>query len=262
MEIFKSVSELQAWRGLTEENYFKIGSRVTIGFVPTMGALHEGHISLLERSRAENDLTVLSIFVNPTQFNNPDDLVKYPKSTARDLEIAHRAGVDAVFIPSNSEELYYDGYRYQVLEKEFSKTLEGEFRPGHFEGMLTVVLKLLNIVRATKAYFGEKDYQQLELIQGMARAFFLETEIVGCPTVREEDGLAMSSRNLRLSVADRAVAPRLHSALVDITDLQSARATLEKVGFKVEYLVDQGKRRLVAAHLGDVRLIDNVERGL
>lgn len=258
MEIFKSVFEFQAWRKRHEE----IETKIRIGFVPTMGALHEGHVSLLERSRAENDLTVLSIYVNPTQFNRTDDLIQYPRTTGQDLEIAHRCGVDAVLIPENPDELYPDGYAFQITEKEFSKTLEGEYRPGHFEGMMTVVLKLLNLVRPTKAYFGEKDFQQLTLVKGMVKAFFLNTEIIGCPTVREEDGLAMSSRNLRLSREDRRTAPKLYAALKEIVKLDEARAELEQAGFKVEYLVDQGERRLVAATLGEVRLIDNVGTSL
>lgn len=264
MEIFKTLAEFRAWRERLDDHYRQAGSRVRIGFIPTMGALHEGHASLLRQSAAENDLTILSIYVNPTQFNSENDLTKYPRTTGQDLEIAHRSGVDAVLIPHLSEELYPDAYAYQVVEKELSKTLEGEHRPGHFEGMLTVVLKLLNLARPTKAYFGEKDFQQLLLIRGMAKAFFLDTEIVGCPTVREEDGLAMSSRNLRLAKQDRAVAPKLFAAMTNIADLAKAREALEHEGFRVDYLVDQAfngeKRRLVAASLGDVRLIDNVER--
>jgi len=256
MEIFKNVFEFQAWR----KRYEEVETNFRIGFVPTMGALHEGHASLLLRSREENDLTVLSIYVNPTQFNRKDDLAQYPRTTGQDLEIAHRSGVDAVLIPENPDELYPDGYAYQVIEKELSKGLEGEFRPGHFEGMLTIVLKLLNLVRPTKAYFGEKDFQQLALVKGMAKAFFLDTEIIACPTVREEDGLAMSSRNLRLSREDRKIAPKLYEALTEIVKLDEARTELEQAGFKIEYLVEQGGRRLVAAKLGEVRLIDNVDR--
>lgn len=262
MEVFKTLAEFRVWKGRLEEHYIKAGSRLRIGFVPTMGALHEGHVSLMQQSRAENDLTILSIFVNPTQFNSVEDLKQYPRTTGQDLEIAHRCGVDAVLIPHGSEELYPDYFSYQVTEKVLSKSFEGEHRPGHFDGMLTVVLKLLNLVRATKAYFGEKDFQQLALIEGMAKAFFLETEIVGCPTVREEDGLAMSSRNLRLSKQERMLAPKLFNTMTTIVDAAEARAELERDGFKVDYLVDHvfssGKRRLVAASLGDVRLIDNV----
>lgn len=264
MEVFKTLTEFRAWKERLEDHYLKTGTRLRVGFVPTMGALHDGHLSLIRQSRSENDLTILSIYVNPTQFNHVDDLNKYPRTTGQDLEIAHRCGVDAVLIPENADELYPDRYRYQVTEKEFSKDLEGEYRPGHFDGMLTVVLKFLNVVRATKAYFGEKDYQQLALVEGMAKAFFLETEIVGCPTIREEDGLAMSSRNLRLSKQDRILAPKLFETMRSIADLAEARAELERDGFKVDYLVDHpfhsGQRRLVAASLGDVRLIDNVRR--
>lgn len=260
MEVFNTVPDFQAWRERLEWHSLKSGAKLRVGFVPTMGALHEGHVSLIRRSREENDLTILSIYVNPTQFNLPEDQEKYPRTTGQDLEIAHRSGVDAVLIPGNADELYPDGYTYQVMEKAISKSLEGEFRPGHFEGMLTVVLKLLNLVRATKAYFGEKDFQQLALVKGMVKAFFIDTEIIACPTVREEDGLAMSSRNLRLSKQDREVAPKLYAALTDFEKLDDVQAALEEAGFRVEYLVDQGARRLVAAALGEVRLIDNVER--
>ncbi len=262
MEIFKSLGEFRAWRDRLAEHEIKSGARLKMGFVPTMGALHEGHASLLRQSASDNEITILSIYVNPTQFNRPDDLAKYPRTTGQDLEIAHRCGVDAVLIPTASEDLYPDQYTFQIVEKEFSKILEGEHRPGHFEGMLTVVLKLLNVARASKAYFGEKDFQQLALVRGMAKAFFLQTEIVGCPTIRESDGLAMSSRNLRLSKSDRLIAPKLFSAMTEFSNLADARKVLEEIGFKVDYLVDHthegSTRRLVAASLGEVRLIDNV----
>ncbi|MBS1962709.1 MAG: pantoate--beta-alanine ligase [Bdellovibrionales bacterium] len=254
--VLKTVNELIAWRkGLAP------GARV--GFVPTMGALHSGHASLLERARSENDVVVLSIFVNPTQFNQASDLEKYPRTLKADLETAEAAGVDAVFVPKDSAELYPEGYRYRVIETELSKELCGAHRPGHFDGVLTVVLKLFGLVRARRAYFGEKDFQQLSLIRGMAHAFFLETEVVGCPTVRETDGLAMSSRNLRLSPAEREVAPKLHAAMTSLADLAAARRAIEDAGFRIDYLEDRVQptgeiRRFVAATLGEIRLIDNI----
>ena len=212
MKILETVTDFINWRR-------GVPAGATIGFVPTMGALHAGHGSLLERARSENELVVLSIFVNPTQFNQASDLAKYPRTVEADLDIARQAGVSAVFIPRDASELYPEGYRYRLTETDFSKVLCGEHRPGHFDGVLTIVLKLFGLVRANRAYFGEKDYQQLTLIEGMARAFFLETEVVACPTVREEDGLAMSSRNTRLTEAERKIAPRLHAAMVSISDI-------------------------------------------
>ncbi len=256
MIVFRTVTEFRAWRR-------GIASNATIGFVPTMGALHAGHASLLAAARRENEVVVLSIFVNPTQFNHASDLEKYPRTEEADLAVARTKGVDAVLMPTDPKELYADGYRYQLIETEFSKVLDGVYRPGHFEGVLTIVLKLFGLARATRAYFGEKDYQQLSLIQGMARSFFLETEVIGCPTVREIDGLAMSSRNLRLNRDERALAPKLHAAMIGNLDLPEARVALEKAGFRVDYLEDRNapngkKRRFVAAFLGEIRLIDNI----
>ena len=150
-------------------------SRLQIGFVPTMGNLHQGHLSLLERCCTENDISVLSIFINPTQFNNKNDYTNYPQTLEQDLALAEKAKVDYILMPTYSE-LYPDDFAYQVSETKISQELEGKFRPGHFTGMLTVVLKLLLLVKAHRAYFGEKDYQQLQLIRGMAKSFFLETE--------------------------------------------------------------------------------------
>lgn len=252
MQVFESLDAWRAWRA---------GSAGPVGFVPTMGALHLGHLSLLQRSLADNPVTVASIYVNPTQFNNPEDLEKYPRSDQQDLEMLRDAGVDAVLMP-RYEALYPDGYRYKVIESELSQRFCGAHRPGHFDGVLTVVLKLLNIVAPHRAYFGEKDYQQLSLVRGMAEAFLLPVEIIGCPTVRESDGLAMSSRNLRLSSSQRKVAPELHRILRTARDTAAARQALEAAGFTVDYVEDvqegSGIRRLAAASLGEVRLIDNV----
>ena len=192
MRDLKTTNELKAWRKL-------ISPQKTVGFVPTMGALHSGHESLLAASQQENDLTVLSIFVNPTQFNNPDDLKNYPQTLERDLLIAEKNGVNAVFIPESMNELYPDQYRFKITETEFSTQLCGAHRPGHFDGVLTVVMKLFQLTQPTRAYFGEKDHQQLTLIKDMVASFFLPIEIVACPTIRETTGLAMSSRNTRLN---------------------------------------------------------------
>ncbi len=251
MKVFHTVKAFQEWRVS-----LPIGK--TVGFVPTMGALHSGHESLLQYSVKDNDFTVLSIFVNPTQFNNADDLKHYPKTFEADLEMAQKNEVDAVFAPDQMEELYPDEYRYQITESEFSKELCGAHRPGHFNGVLSVVMKLLNLVDSTRAYFGEKDHQQLTLITGMCEAYFLKTKIIPCPTMREESGLAKSSRNVRLTPDELNVAPKLYETITTVRDRTAAIARLAELGFKVDYLEDHQNRRDVAAHLGAVRLIDNV----
>jgi pantoate--beta-alanine ligase len=228
----------------------------SVGFVPTMGALHAGHRALLERARAGNERVVLSIFVNPTQFNDPNDLARYPRTLEADVALA--AGLaDAVFAPS-PQELYPDAYRYRVTEADLSGRWEGAHRPGHFAGVLTVVLKLLNLVQPHRSYFGEKDWQQLELVLGMAAALFLPGEIIACPTVRAEDGLALSSRNARLSPAGRAQAPGFQKILRESSAADDAAAALRAAGFEVDYVADQDGVRLGAVRLEGVRLIDNV----
>lgn len=247
----KQFSSLADWRA------FRANLNLPIGFVPTMGALHRGHLSLLQHSLADNLYTVASIYVNPTQFNNSQDLDKYPRTTEQDLAMLEDAGVDAVILPSY-EELYPDAFHYQVLETELSSRFCGAHRPGHFSGVLTVVLKLLNRVAPGRAYFGEKDYQQLLLIRGMAEAFHLPVEIIGCPTVRESDGLALSSRNLRLSKKQRQLAPELYRIISTAKNSEDASKALQQLGFKVDYVEEYAGRRLAAATLGDIRLIDNV----
>jgi pantoate--beta-alanine ligase len=230
---------------------------ISLGYVPTMGALHEGHLALVERSRTENDRTLVSIFVNPTQFDDPADLDAYPQTLERDLAILDAAGVDFVLLP-RADEMYADGFRYRVSETELSTTLEGVHRPGHFDGVLTVVLKLLNIAAAERAYFGEKDWQQLRLVRGMADTFFLPTTIVACPTIRESTGLALSSRNARLTARDRERAATLHRVLRSAATTNDAIDELTTAGFAVDYVADRDGRRLAAVRLAGVRLIDNV----
>lgn len=234
------------------------GLNGSVGFVPTMGALHEGHGTLMRQAAQENDHSILSIFVNPTQFNDKKDLEKYPRTLEADLEIAQSNGITAVFTP-NYETMYSDGYRYKITESEFSKILCGAHRPGHFDGVLTVVMKLLNLAKPDRAYFGEKDYQQLQLIKDMVESFFLPYQIVPVPTVRESDGLAMSSRNVRLTPEQRAIAPCIYKALQQSVSADAASALLAEKGFKVDYVLDYKGRRYCAAFLGDVRLIDNVQ---
>lgn len=229
----------------------------SIGFVPTMGALHEGHLELIRRARRENDWVVVSIFLNPTQFNDAGDYHAYPGNLEKDSELAGKAGADVIFAPGK-EELYPDDYRYRITETDLSRRFEGAHRPGHFDGVLTVVMKLFNLVRPDRAYFGEKDYQQLRLIEGMVKAFFLAVKIVPVPTVRETDGLAMSSRNALLSKEGRQRAPVFHHSLVEHSAVEEARASLVSQGITVEYIEDYQNRRLGAVVIDNVRLIDNV----
>lgn len=252
MKVFDTLQDWRSWRANIND---------PIGFVPTMGALHRGHLSLIQHSLADNPVTVASIYVNPTQFNNAADLEKYPRTTKQDLTLLKDAGVDAVIMP-NFEQLYPDAFRYRVTESELSQRFCGAHRPGHFDGVLSVVMKLLNLVSPKRAYFGEKDYQQLLLVRGMVKAFHLPVEIIGCPIVRENDGLAMSSRNTRLSKQHRQLAPELYRCISTAADSKSAAAMLEQAGFIVDYVEDYvadfASRRLAAVTLGDVRLIDNV----
>jgi pantoate--beta-alanine ligase len=252
----KIIKGIRAWLDLRNSPAFE---GRTVGFAPTMGALHEGHLSLLLRARRENDLAVASVFVNPTQFNDPRDLARYPRTLAADAARLRRAGTDYLLVPSAAD-MYPDGYRYRVNETADSALLCGAHRPGHFEGVLTVVLKLLNLVRPDRAYFGEKDYQQYRLIKGMADAFFLNAEIVPCPTVREADGLAMSSRNRLLEPRHRELAPLLNKLLRSKAPPARVKKDLAKLGFEPDYVEERWGRRFAAAKLGKVRLIDNVAK--
>jgi pantoate--beta-alanine ligase len=229
----------------------------SIGFVPTMGALHRGHASLVERCRKENEIAAVSIFVNPTQFNDPKDLERYPSTLQADLALLESLGTDEVIMPGKPE-LYPHGYCFRLEPDGAAPVMEGKHRPGFLQGVLTVVLKLLNIVRADRAYFGEKDYQQLMAVTGMVEDFFIPTEIIPCPTVREESGLAESSRNMLLSAEARQKAACLFRALTTAASPDEARAVLEANSFVVEYVEEHWGRRLTAAFLDGVRLIDNV----
>lgn len=248
------VTTVAAWRSLRAAH--RAAGR-SLGFVPTMGALHPGHTSLCHAARRANDVILVSVFVNPTQFDEARDFQTYPRTLDADLALLGAADADVVFAPSVAE-MYPGGTAYTVNEADFSRELCGAHRPGHFSGMLTVVLKLLQIADAERAYFGEKDWQQLALVRGLAQAFFLPTAIVGCPTVREPDGLALSSRNTRLTPAERALAPQFHAALVSAPTAAAAAALLTAAGFAVDYVEDRPGRRLGAVRLGSTRLIDNV----
>ncbi len=207
-QIFHTVQKLQAVLSNDRD------SGKSIGFVPTMGALHEGHLSLLRKAREENDTVVCSIFVNPTQFNDPKDLEKYPRMPEADLRLLESVSCDYAFLPS-ADEIYPQGY--QLLELDFGtleNVMEGAYRPGHFKGMATVVKRLFEITLPHNAYFGEKDYQQLAIIRNMVSRLNIPVIIHGCPTLREHDGLAMSSRNMLLTDAQRKAAPLIFKGLM------------------------------------------------
>ncbi len=249
----KIVKRLSSWKAVQKS----LGDK-TLGFVPTMGNLHEGHLSLLQRSVSENDVTVMSCFVNPTQFNTANDFAQYPKTLKEDVAIAEKAGVDYFFMPEY-DSLYPDDYRYSISEKEMSRHLEGAHRSGHFEGMMTVVLKLLVLMKADRAYFGEKDFQQLQLIKGLAEAFFIETEIVSCPTIRNDFDLPLSSRNNRLTPEQFETSRYFPEHFHSKKSCNEIINALTEKGFEVEYIEERYGRRFAAVRLGEVRLIDNIE---
>jgi pantoate--beta-alanine ligase len=223
------------------------------GLVPTMGAFHEGHLSLFRAAREENDLVVASLFVNPAQFTPAEDFGRYPRDVERDAGLAEEAGVDVLFVPAG-EEIYPPGFQTWVDVEQLGAILEGEHRPGHFRGVATVCLKLFNLVRPDRAYFGQKDAQQAAVVRTMVRDLALEVEIRVCPTVRDEDGLALSSRNAYLSPAEREAALALPRGL-------EARDRSLLNGLEVDYFeeADFEPRVLAAAvRVGGTRLIDNV----
>jgi len=230
----------------------------SVGFVPTMGHLHDGHLTLCERSLNENEVTVASIFINPMQFNQTSDFDHYPRTYDADIEKLKVLGVDYLFMPK-PEDMYPDSYEVKVTESKDSKELEGQHRPGHFDGMMTVVLKLFNLVQPTRAYFGEKDYQQLLLIKKMVHALFLPIDIIACETIRADDYLALSSRNSRLSSEQRKMAAQFPDVMRRTKSETTAIEELTKLGFKVDYICEKWGRRLGAVWLGDIRLIDNIE---
>ena len=276
MEVFHLVSDTRQWVA---------GKRTmgkTIGFVPTMGALHEGHLNLVSRAARENDLSSCSIFVNPIQFNNPEDLAKYPRTLDNDLILLEKAGCELVFVPS-AEEMYPEPVTKKFDFGPLERVMEGAHRPGHFNGVAIVVERLFNIIGPDRAYFGEKDFQQLRIIQSLVKMEGIPVEIVPCPIVRESDGLAMSSRNRRLSPDERRVAPwiyktllfaREHAGKILVPELKKiCTAMLEDKSFRVDYFEiaeplglqpiatwqeTTAAMAFVAAFLGSVRLIDNM----
>lgn len=229
-----------------------------IGFVPTMGGLHAGHLSLINRAKNENEITIVSVFLNPTQFNDKKDLETYPANLKDDIALLEKSNVDFLFAPDYTE-MYPNDYKYKITENSFSKILCGATRPGHFDGVLTIVMKLFNLVRPTNAYFGEKDYQQYKLLKGMAEAFFLNINIIPCPIVREPNGLALSSRNRKLSPAGLALAPKFHEILASNKTAEQKKSELTQAGFTVDYVTELAGHIYGAVFLENVRLIDNLE---
>ncbi|MEO0043428.1 MAG: hypothetical protein RL329_2876 [Bacteroidota bacterium] len=279
MLLFKRVQDIQQYLNVLRQK------GVEIGFAPTMGALHSGHTALITRSKTENQVTVCSIFVNPTQFNDPSDLEKYPRTVEHDIERLVEAGCEILFLPSVAE-IYPKGMQ-QNLPIQFGrldKVLEGVFRPGHFNGMAQVVYRLLEIVNPNRLYMGQKDFQQLTIVRSLLSQMRSGTELVMCETKREKDGLAMSSRNVRLDAAARAAAPKIHQILMEALDMteeyspnEIQRRTMQKLkeikGFDVEYFEIVDGHTLMplrllgetdfavavtAVWVGGVRLIDNL----
>jgi pantoate--beta-alanine ligase len=254
-----------------------------IGVVPTMGALHEGHLSLIQKARTENDVVVLSIFVNPIQFDRKDDYQGYPRDLARDKELASTEGVDVLFIPT-VEEIYPEGFSTYVEVKGLTDRLCGANRPGHFRGVATVVTKLFNIVSPNRAYFGQKDFQQTVVIKRLVKDLNMDMQVTVLPTVREADGLALSSRNRLLSQGERQAASALYRSLIKATELfalgvydsnkliQEMHEVLHKAGiFRIDYIAVVDPKSLeeleqarpgavvaLAAWVGKLRLIDNI----
>lgn len=262
----KKIAELRA----QIETYKK--ESLTVGFVPTMGFLHNGHLSLIKECKKKCDVCVVSIFVNPSQFNDLSDFEAYPKNEKRDFELLEKSGCDLVWVPDieDIESLALD-LNYDV--EGIDQGLEGVFRAGHFKGVKEVVYRLFRAVVPDFSFFGEKDYQQFRVVEKMATNNNLTVKVLACPTMREEDGLAMSSRNVRLSPVDREIAPLLHAEMKVFSQafgssdtkvlLQKSISNLEKRGFEVEYLSvhsfgKEDRRLFAAAVLGGVRLIDNI----
>lgn len=248
-----------------------------IGFVPTMGALHEGHLSLVRAARRAGGVVVVSVFVNPTQFNDPADLRNYPRTHEKDLAMLKAEGVDVVFMPE-VEEIYPEPDTRVWDFGELDKVMEGATRPGHFNGVAQVVSRLFELVKPARAFFGQKDFQQVAIVREIVRQGreageeWAQVEIVECPTVREEDGLAMSSRNALLTTAHRAAAPEIHRALrlgalkaAELSPRELRRyvtAETERSGLlKVIYFDMMGSRACIAVQAGNVRLIDNMDYG-
>lgn len=277
MKVFEKAAELNQF--LASER----GKGKSVGFVPTMGALHNGHISLINKAKAENNVVVASVFVNPTQFNNADDLKKYPRTIEADKDLLKKNGCDALLFPS-VEEIYPEKDNTVFDLGGLDTLMEGKFRPGHFNGVAMVVKRLFEIVKPNNAYFGEKDFQQLAIIRYMVKAEKLTVNIIGCPTLRETSGLAMSSRNMRLTEEEKVKAAAIYKAMAEAKENaktfppQKVKELFESAihqnpVFKFEYFeivdsetllpVNEWNPQLkavgcVAVWIRDVRLIDNM----
>lgn len=248
MEICRTKAAIRAWR--------KSAGHVTL--VPTMGFLHEGHLSLVRRAKTEGGKVAVSIFVNPTQFGPSEDLATYPRNEARDLDLLRAEGVDAVFIPDVAE--VYDPKAQTIVETtELAKVLIGKLRPGHFRGVATVVTKLFNIIRPDAAVFGEKDYQQLAIIRTMVRDLDMDVTVIGGPIMREADGLAMSSRNVRLTPEDRAAAPVLARALEEAATMAPTGVTASRLRSHVRATIEAEPRAQVqSVDIRDAATLDTI----
>jgi pantoate--beta-alanine ligase len=276
MDIFIEIRPIRAFLSTKRER------KISIGLIPTMGALHDGHLDLIRASKRENDLTVCSIYINPTQFNNPADLKKYPRSYESDRDKLQKAGCDVIFAPVN-QEMYSMESQIHFDFGHLDKILEGEFRPGHFSGVALVVSKLFNIVQPNRAYFGQKDFQQFKIIAKLTEELLFNIKLVTVPIVRESSGLAMSSRNERLSESDRNNATVFYQSLLIARESllqgvplnvvkQKVKEKCEAIpGIKLEYVelaatenlkstthVSNKTILLIAGYVGEVRLIDNV----
>lgn len=252
MNVFHELEALRQWRASLTG---------TVALVPTMGFLHAGHEALLEAAKNHADHVVMSIFVNPKQFNEATDYNLYPRDDGRDLSIAKKYELDAVWQPSN-QLMYARGDHWTVMHDDFELMGEGRYRPGHFQGVATVVMKLIQQTGPNYLFLGEKDFQQYQWIKSMVLDFFIPTEVIQIATVRVPSGLALSSRNARLSESDRVKAAMLYQVLSSSICLKTGRSQLEEAGFEVEYLEEVDGRRFVAAWLGGVRLIDTIQKEL
>lgn len=248
MRIF---TDLEAWR----QSRQCLDIQSNLGFVPTMGNLHAGHLSLIQASQQENQATIVSIFINPTQFNQPQDFKSYPRTLDADLHFLKDAKVDYCLLPT--EEAIYPNMRYSIQENEKSQELEGECRPGHFKGVMTVVMKLLQLVKPHQVYLGEKDYQQYILIRDMVKAFFMDITVKACPTIREPSGLPYSSRNSLLGPGERSVAEAAAKIFHQECALTKIEQQLLTLDLKLEYITEQEGRKFMAINVGGIRLIDN-----
>lgn len=248
---------MQIIRDLTTFKKLRKNYQHKIGMVATMGSLHAGHLSLIERSKQDNDITVMSLFVNPTQFNDPNDFKNYPMTEQQDIQLATQAQVDWLLMPEK-QAMYPNGDDFSINSQHLLNTiLEAQQRPGHLTGVMTVVMKLLQLVKPHNAYFGEKDFQQLTLIKQMAESFFIDTNIIGCPTLREESMLPYSSRNNKLTTPQKEQANQFSKVFHSDLSIKQMIAQLTAANIKIEYIESYNNRLFAAINIGTIRIIDN-----